>query len=93
MQQTLDISEPTTIDRARSQLREALTEAEFARLAPTLRLIERDRKIKNEFQRLKKQGITGNDAIYALSETYHLSPDRIDELIYPRSRAIRAVGS
>jgi hypothetical protein len=91
MQQTsLHIAE-TTIEHARRILREVLREDEYGRLKDTLELIERDRQIKNDFKRLRRQGLSAGDAIWRLSEAWHLSTDRIDELVYPRRRTLRRV--
>lgn len=89
MQAKLQLDCLTRIDQARACLREVLKEEEYARLSGQLELIERDRRIKNEFKRLKKQGISGADAIFLLAEQFFLSSDRIDEIVYLRTRQIR----
>lgn len=88
MQRELHIDCESRIERARSYLKEELKASEYGRLASQLDLIERDRSIRNEFKRLKKQGITGSDAILLLADRFYLSPDRVDEIVYQRAREV-----
>lgn len=94
MQQTLAIQTPTVMDKLRGRIKEELNEREFERLARPLELIERDRKIRAAFKRLRKQGVQVTDAIYNLAEQSwngeYLSPAQIDWIIYKRERGKHA---
>jgi len=86
MQTTLFVNEPNVMDRLKESIREFLDDREYRRLDHILELIERDRKIRNEFKRLRKEGYSKDEAIRYLSGQFFLSEDQIDYIVYPRNR-------
>jgi hypothetical protein len=81
---------PTVMEKLKGQIKDQLSDSEFERLERPLELIERDRKIRAEFRRLRNQGVQVTEAIYRLADQSwngeYLSPSQIDWIIYKRER-------
>lgn len=93
MHQVLESEAPTIIE-IRDQLKDILDEHEYRRINESLRLIERDRTIRNAFSRLRRAGYQAKDAIIVLAEQawdgQYLSEAWIEEIVYPRQRIQRS---
>lgn len=67
-------------------LKRELRRDEYERIAARLDIVQRDRDIRRDFLRLKKQ-YGAKAAIAKLAEKYYLSEAQIDYIVYPRNRS------